>query len=103
MDDPTPEPAWSNYLPALDRAALKIEQAITATVTGPRWSVEQRRRCLWLLEHTRVLWRQRTNPNAALDELRSLCWDSPVESLSLVRSNLELIRSWSQEIVSAAD
>lgn len=99
MDDPTPEEPWNNYLPALDSAALKIEQAILATVIGLRWTVEQRQRSLWLLEQTRAMWIQQTNPNAALDELHSLCWDSPVESLSLVRANLELIRSWSQEIV----
>jgi hypothetical protein len=99
MGDVHPNQPWHNYLPALDRALLAIEHALLASNAAPNWTDTQRADALGLLEVIRQRWQHRIDPSAELDQLRNLCWDSPVASLTLVRANLELIRSWREELV----
>jgi hypothetical protein len=101
MGDGHPTPAWHNYLPALERALLSIEQSLMDSSVKPTWTEAQRARSLALLEEIRQRWQNQHDPSAALDQLRNLCWDSPVASLTLVRANLELIRSWHEELTGA--
>jgi hypothetical protein len=100
-DAPGETQPWSNYLPALNRAVLAIEQALMASTVSPTWTSEQRGQALKLLEQIRQRWQRQTDPRAELDQLRTLCWDSPVASLTLVRTNLELISSWHEELHAA--
>ena len=89
---------WNDYLPALERALSALTEAVHATGLSPAWTQQQAARACSLLSEINTRWHAQHDPSAALRELRTLCWDSPLEPLMLVRANLELISSWTDEI-----
>ena len=76
-----------------------MEQALREPDGDRDWVSGERDQALALIERVEKLWQNRVDPNFELNELKSLCWNSPIQSIGLVRMNLELICAWREEIV----
>jgi hypothetical protein len=76
-----------------------MEMALRERNGDRDWGSGERDHALALIQRIEKLWQNRVDPNLELTELRSLCWNSPIHSLGLVRTNLELICAWREEIV----